>query len=42
MVLDPLPVSEELEQKLKVNESQAAMAPAAPAAAPVVPGAVDA
>jgi hypothetical protein len=41
MVLDTLPVSEELVEKLEDNENQAAMAPAAPAAAPVAPGAVD-
>jgi hypothetical protein len=38
MVLDTLPVSEELVEKLEDNENQAAMAPAA---APVAPGAVD-
>jgi hypothetical protein len=41
MVLDTLPVSEELVEKLEDNENQAAMAPAAPAVDPVAPGAVD-
>jgi hypothetical protein len=41
MVLDTLPVSEELVEKLAENETQAPMAPAATAVAPVAPGAVD-
>jgi hypothetical protein len=38
MVLDTLPVSEELVEKLEDNENQAAVAPAVD---PVAPGAVD-
>jgi hypothetical protein len=41
MVLDTLPVSEKLVEKLEDNENQAAMAPAAPVAAPVATVAVD-
>jgi hypothetical protein len=41
MVLDTLPVCEELVEKLQASENLAPMAPAAPAAAPVAPGAVD-
>jgi hypothetical protein len=41
MVLDTLPVCEELAEKLEATGNQAAMAPAAPAIAPVAPGAVD-
>jgi hypothetical protein len=41
MVLDTLPVCEELVEKLQTTGSQAPVAPTAPAAAPVAPGAVD-
>jgi hypothetical protein len=41
MVLDTLPVCEELVEKLEATANQVPMAPAAPAAAPVAPGAVD-
>jgi hypothetical protein len=41
MVLDTLPVCEELEEELQASENLAPMAPATPAAAPVAPGAVD-
>jgi hypothetical protein len=41
VLLDTLPVSEELVEKLEDNENQAAMAPAAQAVDPVAPGAVD-
>jgi hypothetical protein len=41
MVLDTLQVCEELVAKLEATGNQAAMAPAAPAAAHVAPGAVD-
>jgi hypothetical protein len=42
MVLDTLPVSEELVEKLEATGNQAAMAPAAPAAVDAeAPGAVD-
>jgi hypothetical protein len=41
MVLDTLPVCEELVEKLEATANQVPMAPAAPAAAPVAPGAED-
>jgi hypothetical protein len=41
MVLDTLPVCEELVEKLEATVNQVPMAPAAPATAPVAPGAVD-
>jgi hypothetical protein len=41
MVLDTLPVCEELVEKLEATANQVPMATAAPAAAPVAPGAVE-
>jgi hypothetical protein len=41
MVLDTLPVCEELVEKRQATGNQVPMAPTAPAAAPVAPGAVD-